>query len=299
MTKQLTRTENRPCLVDAYERGLLYREHLLATGRPLRCEECRTYLKDAVRLRPLSKIDQGFQIADKLAKELSTTREAMRRDAHFSAAVDTITLYCGDQAHVLILRGHEYLDQRTVEQISRTSPERQQHAMGRLAEGLRPLDTEGKGCPVYDTVDHKEILSRLRRAQGKLAVCLTGMPRLQTEPGAEEIANLVRKKLREILADVRALLASMHGALEGVACPCDLARKSQSRKQPERKRIIPSTLKAVLGLLNQTRGFTHKNAKDLPELLLTVSPIRKEKEEIDRRGQVSIRLANQILQAIE
>jgi hypothetical protein len=51
----------------AYQRGLRYREALLAAGRPALREACRTTLKQAVILLPFSRSDPGSCVADALA----------------------------------------------------------------------------------------------------------------------------------------------------------------------------------------------------------------------------------------
>src|SRR4051812_28619030 len=83
----------------SYRRGLRYREELKATGRPICCTQCRTVLKDAVRLLALSRIDPDFRIADALAQEYGTDREQMRAEAE--KALDE----CDRRVQALRVRG--------------------------------------------------------------------------------------------------------------------------------------------------------------------------------------------------
>jgi hypothetical protein len=285
-------------LRSAYQRGQRYLKLLQAGSRPWRCDQCRTVLKEGVHLQALSKIDPGFRIADTLANECGIDRKQVREDCYFAAAVDTIAAYCGDEARDLILQDHQDLDRKTVLQISRTAPTRQQYAMERVRQGRCPLATDGKGCQVYDTVDFKEILSRLRRAQGKIAACVFILDRLAVTQPSKREATVVRARLDDIRIEVSQILRAVQLAPEGTPCPCDLARmKKDSRKQPKRKKplAIPADHYGVVGLLNQAQSWTGKCAHDLPELLQQVLPIWPEKEEVRARGELVLKAVESLL----
>lgn len=299
MKKVKLRVPDAALLQPAYERGLRYRKEIQAVGLPWRCERCRTCLKDGVRLLALSKIDRGYRIGKPLEQEFGVEREQLRDYCYFAAAVDTIVTYCGDEARELILQDHKYLDPKTVLRISRTAPARQRYEMEQARLGRRPLVTNGKGCPVYDTVDFKEILSRLRRAQGKLAAFLLGTKGWTSARASLEEVPAFRERLEAIRADTRAVILGVQAAPEGVPCPCDLAKRRSPATKPIGETARPADFKFVLGPLNQTWAWTGKCARDLPELLQTVSPIRREKEEVCRRGRAILQTAGSILRVLE
>lgn len=281
----------------SYKRGLHYRKELIAAAPAIQCDECRTYLKDAVRLLPLSTIDPHFHIADALARKYRIDRKQIREDCYFAAAVDTIARYCGDEARGLIFQGNRFLDRKTVLQISRTAPTRQQYEIEQVRKGRRPLDTKGKGCPVYDTVDFKEILSRLRRAQGKIAECLVALPRLSgTKPSQEELIRLT-VRLESIRSATVEVMRLVDDAPDGDPCPCDLARepKSPAKTAKKARRSLPTGFHRIIGLLNQAGSWSNKCARDLPQLLQQVWPIRREKREIRLRGESLIGVVEKLL----
>jgi hypothetical protein len=267
----------------AYLRGQRYREQLLAIGQPVLREARRTNLMQAIRLLPFSVSDPGSRIADALAKECGIDRRTIQRDARYAAAVDTIALNCGKQVLPLLLGGHPLLSCKLTEQISRTAPPRQRYEMEQLAQGRRPLQ---RAAPVFDTTDFGEVISRLRRAEGKVRMALRTLRDGQAAAAqtSGERALLVHN-VRVMIDEANELARMVRDAAEDQ--PDEHDHHTPRRQAPvieSTKGVVRTPVShGVTGRLLQARSFIRKCVRDLPTLLIEVRPLRREKEEIEER----------------
>lgn len=127
--------------------------------------------------------------------------------AGFVAAVDVIADNCGEKARALILSGRSRLTPKDVGTISRMAPDRQRYEMGEVAEGRRPFQKPKHGEPPLDTVNFKEVFSRLARAKGLIEKNVRDLPRLPADvrPTQDEMKG-IQAKLRGIAEDAGVLL---------------------------------------------------------------------------------------------
>jgi hypothetical protein len=267
----------------AYIRGRRYREELLAAGRAVLREAPRTTLRQAVRLLPFSASDPGSKVADALAKEYGTDRRTLQADARYAAAVDTIALNCGRHVLAVLLDGHPLLSRRTTEQISRTAPPRQRYEMEQVVQGRRPLRGP---APVFDTTDFAEVISRLRRAEGKVRAALSGLRNAPAAmPQASQDLALLVLNARGIIGGVIELAQMVRSAAEDQPDECEQspARRRTRACQPGNNLPKCPGYQGVAGRLSQAGCFIRKCVRDLPVLLNEVKPLRREKDEIEER----------------
>jgi len=140
-------------------------------------------------------------------------------------------------------------------------------------------------APVFDTVNFGEVISRLRRAEGKVRMGLHILrkARLAGLPSSQDRAALVQGATALIER------ATELGRMVQTA-PEDQPTESEQlvTSRPTRGHEVQKPLKAtgyqgVAGRLSNAASYILKSARDLPALLQEVHPLRREKEEIEER----------------
>jgi hypothetical protein len=154
-----------------YRRGAKYlRKREQAAGLGTRQPKVVLALPDGKRCK-FSKDSAGKQIASRLAERHGIDQKTMQADAKFAEAVETIVKNCGRQAMQAIFSASRPANPKAIMELSRTSAERQRYRVeGFLAGRFKSIKIQGDD-PVFDTVEFKEVPSRLWRARGQLNVC--------------------------------------------------------------------------------------------------------------------------------
>ena len=158
-------------LLVAYRRGAKYlRKREQAAGLGKRQPKVLHDLPGGKRCQ-FGKDFAGKQIARLLAAQLGVDEKTMQADAKFAESVETIVKNCGPAAKQAIFAAKRPAKRKAIMELSRTSAERQRYRVeGFLAGCFKSIKIQGDD-PVFDTVEFKEVPSRLCRARGSLNVC--------------------------------------------------------------------------------------------------------------------------------
>lgn len=139
--------------------------------------------------------------------QINDIKSAVAADPKLATALAIISGNCGEDARNLILSGRSCLRSKDIGTISRMAPERQRYEMEQVAQGRPPFQKPKEGIPPLDTVNFKEVKSRLGRALGLITKNVRDIPRLPAgmRPTDEE-KGYIREKLTAIVADSLQLL---------------------------------------------------------------------------------------------
>ncbi len=171
---------------------------------------------------------------------------------------------CGASARRILDAGHRYLVPKTINALSRTSPERQRYEIEQVLAGRRPFSSKTE---VYDTVSFGEVTSRLARAAGSINKAASqSMHTVSVGNFAEE--------------DVRNVIDVVHHLTNHCGQLWKLIRSGDWKTEPTQPssnppvisderiwstdELVEADLKTVMGNLNRAASFIAKCVRDLP-----------------------------------
>jgi len=194
---------------------------------------------------------------------------AKTNNAKDKAAVEVITANCGARAKKLLSSDRVRFTDKKVRELAGTSPEYQQHVIGRASSGYNnPFCMIAATLLVYDTVAFKEVTSRLHRALGmvrKVATKLTSAVESGVVPA--QLADCLLT-LDLIVEQSELLLAR----LDNVSIVPGVTKKPTSQsKQP--KNIVSDKLHAGGAL-----GLIAKNVRNVAVLQPAHHPTSDQKD---------------------
>jgi Uri superfamily endonuclease len=180
------------------------------------------------------------------------------QDGKLAQAIDIIVNNCGNTMRRIIESGNSGLSPQEVCIISRMAPERQQYEMKQVAEGRRSFRKPREGDPAFDTINFKEVVSRLRRAQGLIRKVHFRLPEL--------VPSMAPEACERMRLAVDGSIESGHRLSELLRLPLDEGQGDSRCRLPST--TSPAADGRAYAFLAAARGFIEKNVRDLPRLLL-------------------------------
>lgn len=309
MTLQLIKPNSSPSIeimtpeAVSYLRGKRYRDELEAAGLLFPVCQCDLAFKNEVALPPLRKVDRKWEIAVRLAGDYDVSRETIRDDCLYAAAVDNLVSNCGERARDLILRGHPFLSSRKVGTISRMAPPRQRYELEQVAQGHRPFKKPSNGIAPFDTTGFKEVISRLRRARGSLAKgvrIIAILPKKLIEM-LDARAERIETWLEACIEDAQTVMGIIRVAPARLPCNCGFRASSWTPKKGTRSHLCSFDEEDVRKLyrgLGSAKGLIAKNVRDLPRRPKRMRPTEEVKALLLEELNDIVRLARQLLQVL-
>lgn len=237
-------------LFNAYERGRRYLD-LRRAG-----QDKVNHGKDFQSLTRFSKDRAGREIIAELAVAMGTSDAALKDDAKFAAAVETLVANCGESALAVLFDVDRPQSIKDIFKISRKSRERQRYRIELVVSGqamsVGPQNTDR----VPDTMNFAKALNRLARALGSLSACLRLLKRHKAAlPG--EARNDLLKTARACAKEVRQFYLLLS------TIPVNDA-SSESAK-PSRQSAAPKLkFPRIRGQSKSALALIAKNVRDLP-----------------------------------
>ena len=242
-------SENESTMLQKYLRGNLY------------IEERRRGVYDSLEeetpsgsMTRFSNDRVGASIVARTATMLDMPFGEHRLDAKFAEAVDTIIRNCGADGLHACFHSHPQ-NQKSIEQLSRTSRDRQQYRVQVVLTGRFRSLAPQSGDGVYDTVNFGEVLSRLRRGRGSIASINQMVSSALPKPVASELARLI-----SLCKRAARTLAGFTGTSKKVTIPENLKRDSVIIRA---EGVVGDR---VIGKARSALALTIKSLWDYPEM---------------------------------
>lgn len=209
-------------LLAAYFRGRRFLEERRAAAMP---EPISRPVTAAASLTYVSRDPVGREIIERLAAETRLPVNALKYDAQFTEAVETVVANCGARAFGALFEPERPQARKAIMMISRTADTRQSYRIEGVKNGCFRSVAPQSDDPVFDTVAFKEVPSRLCRARGSLLklqeLLLCGVDRDVTRE-CHRLVKLCLQSARQL----RRFVNSMSPAEEAI--PEGLSRKAIS-----------------------------------------------------------------------